>query len=56
MTAEQMFKKYEEEATSKYISLEELVAINTQIAELGWCPIDSDGFLKGSNQKKARKE
>lgn len=40
MNAEQMFKKLEEEATSKYISLEELVAINIQIAELGWCPID----------------
>ena len=36
MTAEQMFKKLEEEATSKYISLEELDAINAQIAELGW--------------------
>lgn len=56
MNAEQMFEKLEEEATSKYISLEELDAINVQIAELGWCPIDSDGFLKGSNQKKARKE
>lgn len=40
MNAEQMFKKLEEEATSKYISLEELDAINIQIAELGWCPID----------------
>lgn len=48
--------EYEYEATSKYISLEELVAINTQIAELGWRPIDSDGFLKRLNQKKARKE
>ena len=42
MNAEQMFKKLEdeEEATSKYISLEELDAINIQIAELGWRPID----------------
>lgn len=58
MNAEQMFKKLEdeEEATSKYISLEELDAINIQIAELGWRPIDSDGFLKRPNQKKARKE
>lgn len=56
MNAEQMFKKLEEEATLKYISLEELDAINIQIAELGWCPIDFDGFLKRPNQKKARKE
>lgn len=56
MNAEQMFEKLEEEDTSKYISLEELDAINIQIAELGWCPIDSDGFLKRPNQKKARKE
>ena len=28
---------YEDETTPKYISLEELDAINTQIAELGWC-------------------
>lgn len=41
MNAEQMFKKLEEEATSKYIYLEELDAINTQIAELGWCNSDS---------------
>ena len=37
MNAEQMFKKLEDETTSKYISLEELDAINTQIIELGWC-------------------
>lgn len=40
MNAEQMFKKLEEEATSKYIYLEELDAINAQIAELGWCNSD----------------
>lgn len=28
--------EYEDETTSKYISLEEFDAINTQIAELGW--------------------
>lgn len=33
--------EYKYEATSKYISLEELVAINTQIAELGWHNSDS---------------
>lgn len=55
MNAEELFKKIEEESTSKYISLEELDAINIQIAELGWCSIDSDGFLKRPNQKKARK-
>ena len=37
MNAEQMFKKLEDETTSKYISLEELDVINTQIVELGWC-------------------
>lgn len=56
MNAEQMFEKLEEEDTSKYVFLEELDAINIQIAELGWCPIDSDGFLKRPNQKKARKK
>lgn len=40
MNAEQMFKKLEEEATPKYISLEELEDINIQIAGLGWLPID----------------
>lgn len=37
MTAEQMIKNYEDETTLKYIFLEELDAINAQIAELGWC-------------------
>lgn len=40
INAEQMFKKLEEKAALKYISLEELDVINAQIAELGWCNSD----------------